>query len=578
MKNYVLLLLLLPWCLQGQALFTKVTDAANPAVNFTNTAAPYKGVAWIDLDDDNRPDLFVCQQFLFHNLGDGQFAQLPNVNGASGGQVAAGSSWGDIDNDGHPDCITATLSSALILNNGDNTFTPHTSALSGFTNYSAWDCAMADVDNNGRLDLLFVHANGFHTTGPFTCRLFLQQTDGTFQAVTGYEFTDQLAPYTVPVWADFDLDGDMDLFIASGPAGTPGADFCYKNMLNETGTFSFQRLKSAPFNILEDGQTYNFPDYDNDGRLDICLTNYTGAKNRLWHNVNGSYISVATPFTADLGPHLANAWGDMNNDGFLDVLVTSDASAAVLYYQNNGDGTFQQAQTAGSTGDNICGIALADYDNDGDLDFYTNGAGQGRALFRNDQLAGNNAWAAFTLQGVQSNRSAIGATIRIKSVLRGADMWQTRQVLAHNSFQSQHDIRQHFGLADAGMIDSVEVIWPSGRVDIFTQVAANHFYKIVEGQGLNQLTGIREPEIDGTLSISPNPARTGFDLTSTTPFAGTSYQIQVLDLSGRSVPVRVQQVANGWHVDCAESVPAGVYTVRLIIPTHQPVVRLLVKI
>lgn len=136
-------LLILPWCFSAQGLFTKV--AGNPAVSFANTAANYKGAAWIDLDHDNWPDLFVSQRFLFHNTRDGSFEQLT--------------------------------------------------------------------------DLTYVHACcTFHPSGPFTCRLYLQGTDGSFSQTTGYDFTGQNAPYTIPVWSDYDLDGDVDLFIGAGPA------------------------------------------------------------------------------------------------------------------------------------------------------------------------------------------------------------------------------------------------------------------------------------------------------------------------------------------------------------------------
>ena len=145
--------------------------------------------------------------------------------------------------------------------------------------------------------------------------------------------------------------------------------------------------------------------------------------------------------------------GDVNNDGYLDVLMTEDGNAAIKYYRNNGDGTFAAAQTAGTAGANVCGVAFADYDNDGDLDFYTNGATTGRALFRNDDLAGTRNWAQFTLEGVQSNRSAIGALLRLKT----AAGWQIREVSAHNSFQGQNDLRQHFGLNNASQIDSLVV-------------------------------------------------------------------------------------------------------------------------
>src|SRR5262249_15618062 len=135
---------------------------------------------------------------------------------------------------------------------------------------------------------------------------------------------DSLAPYTIPTWSDYDLDGDMDLFIGSGPAQVaPLPDFNYKNLLKETGSFSLERLTSFPFKVPQDGQTYNFIDYDNDGDLDICLTNYSQAPSRFYLNSDTGYVSLTTPFTTTIG-HLSNCWGDIDNDGFLDVLIATD--------------------------------------------------------------------------------------------------------------------------------------------------------------------------------------------------------------------------------------------------------------
>lgn len=564
MKQFLLsFLLLFPFCLlKSQSLFTRITDPANPAVAFTNTPASYKGAAWIDLDRDNWPDLFVSQRFLFRNTRDGNFEQLADVNGATGGQIAAGSSWGDLDNDGYPDCITASLTSGMHRNNGDNTFSILSADLPDFAGYSAWDCALADADNNGRLDLAFVHACcSFHPTAPFPCRLYLQNTEGAFFKVTGYEFTDTTAAYTIPTWSDYDLDGDMDLFIGSGPANNPpGAlpDFNYRNLLKETGAFSLERLESFPFKVPQDGQTYNFVDFDNDGDLDICLTNYSQAPTRFYRNTDTGYVSISTPFTVTAG-HLSNCWGDVDNDGFTDVLIAVDGDPNAHFYRNKGDGSFQAGQVAGTADNKICGIAMADYDNDGDLDFYTNGATTGRALFRNDNLAGNRHWAQFTLEGVQSNRSAIGALIRLKAKIGGQDVWQIREVSAHNSFQGHNDLRQHFGLGDAAAIDSLVVRWPSGTVQIFTGLPYGNIYKLVENEDIGVIVATEEPAPDVNLTIIPNPSSREIEIR-----AGEGINaVQVFDSTGKIIPVRLNFFKNGARVVFDSNPPAGTYFVQV---------------
>ena len=573
MKQLFSFLLLLPWCLQGQVQFTKITDVNNPAVSFNTLSGTYKGVSWIDLDHDNFPDLFVCQKKLFRNLGNGNFAQLPDVAGVTLGQDAAGASWGDINNDGHPDCISASVVSGLHYNNGDNTFTLKNTRLSDFVSYRAWDCALVDVDNNGLLDLFFTHAHGFppgSTSQP--CKLYRQTVQDTFTLVTGYEFSSQFKPYTIPTWTDFDLDGDMDLLIGTGPGGTAGPDFCYRNLLKENGVFSFQRLTTFPFNQQQDGQVYNAIDYDNDGDLDICLTNYGGAKTRFYKNNVGVYVETTTPFTVQ-GPYLANAWGDIDNDGDLDVLISGDGNKNITFYKNNA-GVFAAKTNLGAAGASICGIALADYDNDGDLDIYTNGDTTARALFRNETPSMGNHWVQFNLEGQQSNRSAIGALLRVKVTNGNQSFWQIREINAHNSFQGQHDLRQHFGLGAAQNIDSVEVRWPSGLVQRFSNLVGNNFYKIIESQDIQIITSAITASESVKFDIYPNPVHDSFEIRADEKLGF----VQLFDSSGRNIPVQFEYLSNRAMVKIASNTAAGVYFLRVNFENGQTSVQQILKI
>jgi enediyne biosynthesis protein E4 len=568
MKQLFPLLLLLPICLCGQNLFTRVTDAGNPVVSFINTNAQYKGASWIDLDHDNYPDLFVCQKFLFRNLGNGNFEQLPDVAGVTLGQAAAGASWGDIDNDGDLDCISASVVSGLHDNNGDQTFNLQNTLLSDFVSYRAWDCALADADNNGLLDLFFTHAEGFppgSVSQP--CKLYLQTGKDTFSLVTGYEFATEFKPFTIPIWTDFDLDGDADLLIGSGPGGSPGPDYCYRNMLKENGVFSLVRLTGFPFSQQQDGQVYNAIDYDNDGDMDICLSNYSGAKTRFYRNDNGNYVELNTPFTTTAG-RLSNVWGDIDNDGDLDVLISVDGNPNILFYRNNA-GAFAAASSLGAADNGICGIVLADYDNDGDLDIYTNGATTARALFNNISAAGMNQWAAFTLTGKQSNRSAIGTLLRIKANINGQAVWQIREITAHNSFQGQHDLRQHFGLGNAAVIDSVELRWPSGLVQKFSNLASNNFYKITEGQDV-KVVATSNPESESIVFVlSPNPVSHSFTINCKEKLA----LLQLFDSTGKVTPISYETFGENITVQIRGNAVAGSYFLRAYFENGQTIIR-----
>lgn len=569
MKKNILLLLLYPTLLSAQ-LLTRVTDSNNPAVNFVNTPASYKGVTWIDMDQDNWPDLFVNQHFVFKNLRNGNFMKMPDYAGSSVGQIAAGSSWGDVDNDGLPDVISASLVSGYYLNKGNFTFAKGPD-LPGFGAYPGWDCAMVDANSDGRLDLLFVHACcTFHPTAPTSGRFYLQKSDGQFERISGYTFTDSLAPFTIPIWSDYDLDGDMDLFIGSGPAsGNPIQDHCYKNLLKESGQFKLERLNSFPFNQLQDGQTYNFVDYDLDGDLDICLTNYIVAPTRVYRNDGSTYTQISTSFTT-AQTQLSNVWGDMDNDGDQDVVFTFDGSP-FLRISEVEDGVFGPIQEVGQASSKMSGVALADYDNDGDLDVYTNGANAGRALFKNNTSSNTtNNWAIFSLEGTKSNRSAIGAWVRLKANIKGKAYWQMRQVLAHNSFQSQSDIRQHFGLGDATQIDSLEVIWPSGAVQKFANLAKNNFYKIIENQGV--ALNIQDVE-QASVDIKPNPFSRDFQVSATKKIQG----MQMFDSTGKILAITTQIQDNSAEVRVLGNPPTASYFLQIFFEDGRSTLKQVMK-
>ncbi len=565
-------LLCLPVFGFGQTLFTKITDPANPIFSFQNNAAQYKGCSWIDLDGDNLTDLFSPPKFLFKNLGGGQFQKLAEPVGATGGQGAQGASWSDIDNDGRPDFILSQLSSQVFYQKDNLAFEAKTAALPNFPTYSSWDCALADANNDGLLDLLFVHACcNFHTTGPWPCFFYLQKPGGTFEQVTGYEFTSQNQPYTIPVWADYDLDGDMDLFIGSGPAANGAkSDFNYRNMLKETGTFSLQRLTDQHWAAPQDGQTYNFVDVENDGDLDVCLTNYSQAPSRFWRNDKGIYTSISTPFTTT-EQHLANCWGDIDNDGDLDPLFTADGNANLRVFKNKGNASFEAAKNIGtSSGASFCGVSLADFDNDGDLDAYANGVSAAKSLFRNDTLATGRNWLFLTLEGTVSNRSAIGATVFLKATVGGKSVWQIRQVQAHNSFQSQNDLRQHFGLNESTTVDSLRVRWPSGLEQNFSGLSAGIFYKLKEGENIQAIVSSLEPgRSDFEIEVSPNPFSDSFWVKIPLEIENEIARLEIFDVAGKVVSQNFTKngLASGERkilVKTTGQVAPGIYFLRIL--------------
>lgn len=455
--------------------FTKITDSSNPIATAI-FPENYSGAAWIDFDNDGDLDLSSTSNFLFRNDGEGNFTQLESGLGSNQqGQTGTGVSWADFDNDGYIDCAIAGNPITLFRNLGNGRFVEFVGKdIRPDLGYRAWACAWGDYDNDGFVDLVAAHPRGF-LGSPTPSFLFKSIGAGAFNNNSEFEFTNELAPYTVSSWADYDLDGDLDLFIGSGPAGTAARDYLYRNSLAQTGTADLERIDDQPMGTdLQDGQTWNWIDYDNDGDLDGYITNYGGAPNRFYINNAGSYESVSNELTFD-GQYLANTWGDVDNDGDLDVFITGDTDNR--FYLNNGDGTFFRINGIIDSSPSSVGATLGDYDNDGDLDLFV--SGQVNGLYRNE-TGNNNNWINISLEGTVSNKSAIGAKAKVKAVINGSPVWQIREVSAQNSFNSHNSLRVHFGLGDATIIDSLIIEWPSGQQKINTDVNTNQFLDYVE--------------------------------------------------------------------------------------------------
>ncbi len=462
-----------PLLIFGQT-FTKITDPNNPIVT-TSLDVNYSGAAWIDYDNDGDLDLFTTKTFLFRNDGNGNFTLVSTQLGTNmSPQPANGPSWADYDNDGDPDVIITGKSSLIYRNDGVDSFTTVDELpLAIDDDNRGWACAWGDYDNDGFVDVIITHPKGFLGSPSLPCLLFRNNGDGRFTKITGFQFTDVLAPYTVATWYDFDQDGDIDLFIASGPASGIGKrDYLYRNMLVETGSADFVRISDQIIGTdLQDGQVWNFIDYDNDGDYDAFVTNYGGAIDHFYRNDNGTYVSVTNAMTV-AGQHLANSWGDVDNDGDLDVVVTGESGTT--FYRND-NGTFTSMTTGFTLPGSPRGAVFGDYDNDGDLDLFVSGTGSAEGLFRNDNSNGNH-WIEIICNGNVSNKSAIGTRVKLKASINGNPVWQLRDISGQNSFDSQNSLRVHFGLGNATSIDSLVILWPSGEQNVYTNLSTDQLY------------------------------------------------------------------------------------------------------
>jgi hypothetical protein len=485
------------WPAHAADPFTKITDS--PVV----TEIEYSWTcAWGDYDNDGFPDLFVGNSYkannsLFHNNGDGTFTKV--TNSAVGDIVTDivnchGCAWGDYNNDGFVDMIVSQTNGKLRLykNNGDGTFTGVNSAGSGDDSsvFNRTDArhtvAWADYDNDGLLDFaVVVHGpNGRN-------RLYHNNGDGTFTEARDSVISQDPADWDGLAWGDYDNDGYPDLFVAN----FGGTNILYHN--NGDGTFT----KVAGSVVGRDEGSFAgaaWGDYDNDGYLDLFVSCQDSGPNLLFHNNgDGTFTKITNGPIANGNHGRGCVWGDYDNDGWLDLFVnrgspygSGGAGETNALYQNNGDGTFTEITNSVVVADVGQGQACAwgDYDNDGFPDLFVANGGflvglhkQANFLYRNN--GNSNNWIVFTLAGTVSNRSAVGAKVRLKARIAGKVFWQMREISGGGNGGGQNDLRASFGLGDATLVDTVRIEWPSGTVQELHNLGVKQFLTVTEPNG-----------------------------------------------------------------------------------------------
>ena len=449
-----------------------------------------RSVSWIDYNQDNNLDLLVTNMmdagqinFLYHNDGDGVFTKVTDgIIASEGGSL--GSSWGDYDNDGDVDVYLANPglegsggANYFYTNNGNGTFTK----VIGETIVNEVECSMtptwADFDNDGYLDLLITNHCVPPCAGDVQNSLFHNEGSG-FTKITNTDIGLDEDDGNFASWADYDGDGDLDLFLTRNAKNNA--------LFQNDGDGTFTKIINGV--IVEDttgGGSWG--DYDNDGDLDLFAVHY-GQGSHLYQNAGGgSFAEVSSSaMVDDVGYWVSSSWGDYDNDGDLDLFVTGHeyyTPADNILYENNGDGTFSRVATGSIATDveSSAGTAWGDYDRDGDLDLFVANVNYEDNTFYCNNGNGNN-WINIRCVGTSSNRSAIGAKIRVKAHFGVIPVWQMREISGQTGHFGQNDLRAHFGLNNAAQIDSLVIEWPSGLVEVGTDVAVNSFLTIIEGE------------------------------------------------------------------------------------------------
>jgi enediyne biosynthesis protein E4 len=539
--------------------FTKITIGS-----LVNDGGASRSVNWIDVNNDGYLDLFVSNgleggedNFLYVNNGPDSnftFRKITNSPLVLDGLPSDGSSWGDVDNDGDLDAVVVAWydsSNNFYVNDGGGGFLLAGSSPIVTDRGRSETCAWGDYDNDGYIDLYVTNSGGdLHNF------LYHNNGDGTFTRIISGSLVQDQYKSRGCTWVDYDNDGDLDMFVVNE---SNQANDLYRNELKETGTATFTRITTGDLvTTISSSWSASWGDYDNDGDFDVFIaTGYPLAANDMLYtnNGDGTFTRVLTgPLVSDGARSACATWGDVDNDGDLDLFVTTAYSATPtrnFLYMNRfietGSATFEQVTTGDIVGDfsSSYGTAWGDYDQDGDLDLFvatTLNEASNNLLYRNDNANGNH-WIELRCVGNPSNRSGIGAKIWIKASVNGSPVWQMREVDGQSGYCAQN-LDLHVGLGSAAEIDSLKIEWPDGQVDWHTHVSINRIVSAHEGGALTEIRDQRNsvPSRFALLQNYPNP----FNPKTNIRFVlakSSVVSLKVFDVLGKQVASLVE----GWR-------------------------------
>jgi len=491
------------------------------------------GGGFVDYDGDGWLDVYLVSystepqengkavgDALYRNDGDGTFTDVTARAGIRGHRRGQGLAVGDYDDDGWPDLyVTAYGSNVLYRNQGDGTFSDVT-ARAGVGN-SLWGCSATflDYDRDGRLDLFVSNYLDFEpeAEGTYPCRmidehpfctiakfrgqpsaLYHNEGDGTFRDASGPSGIGVLEGKGMGVVAaDLDDDGWIDVFQTNDSV----PNFLFRNLGD--GRFRDVALEAEvafdPSGRTTGAMATDAEDVDGDGRLDLLVTNFNNQGTFLHTNVGGMrFVDRGNTMGLAMPTFTVSSFGarflDYDNDGRIDLFVAAGhpfAPVAKIWpqvrhaeppflFENDGERFRDVAPERGAVLRERFvgrGVAVGDYDNDGDPDVLLLCVGEPPRLLRND--GGNRGrWIGVRLVGTRSGRDAVGANVTVTAGGRS----RMRSRVGGASYLTASDPRLLFGLGEAEVVEALEVRWPSGHVDRLSGLQAGRYVTVTEGQ------------------------------------------------------------------------------------------------
>lgn len=470
------------------------------------------GQAWGDYDRDGWVDLFVTGNLdpnvLYHNEGDGSFSVSAHSKQLSPPDVASGgATWADYNNDGWLDLYIVNFgANRLFRNDGGAGFTDVTLGAGVGDTGKGTSAGWGDYDSDGWLDLYVTNWSCYPECDPvdFTAqqdRLYHNNGDGSFTDVTlTLDYALTLGAGFAPAFLDYDGDGDQDIYVVNDKMqnaignvlfrndGAGCGHWCWTDAADESGT-----------DLLINGMGIDAADYDNDGDLDLYITDMVYTM-YLLRNDSGDFRSRAhsAGVAINLGPDSGVGWGaaffDFDNDGWQDLYVASTEyfqsfpelettfmnPRADALFHNDGRGRFNDVSARSGIDEALptLGVAFADYDRDGDLDLVTGNWNSGYRLYQNQ--GGRNRWLSVELRGDKLSPSRQGGTSKVNRDAVGARIFLTasdgnRQMQAVRigaGLGGNNQLPLHFGLGAAASAN-LRIVWTNGDECRLQNVPAN---------------------------------------------------------------------------------------------------------
>lgn len=506
-----------------------------------------QGVLSFDFNNDGLLDIYLVQKYnynrLYQNLGNNIFEDVGELYGVKIINNGRHANAGDFNNDGWIDLTVNGFEETLLFFRNDSSHFSEIGNMLGIDSMCyGGGVNWFDWNNDGFLDI-FVYNDGWPPHRNF---FFENESTTTFSEISDYIGLEGIRSTLTSASADYDKDGDMDIFL-----GHQGSPFPTGILYRNDGEYFTNVSESS--GLITNFYTWgaDWGDFNNDGNLDLYICNYTyaGATNQLFENKgDGTFREIAENVGVDdTAASFSCAWADFDNDGDLDLYVSNSSGYTDRLYRNDGNIFVDIISQTGITGDQHTGdITCGDFNNDGFVDLYLSNNQTPNQLYINNTNNTNN-WIELKLVGVISNRSAIGSRVELTS----NGKTQTRCIQGGSGARGRHSLTVEFGLGEADIIDTIEITWPSGIVQYITDVNANQILTIIEDES----TSIGEKKSDmkeiRMLTVYPNPVIDFANISFLLAHEG-SIDLSIFDITGR-------EIKNLWYDNLAK----GKQTIRV---------------